>query len=49
MRTLEEIITELFNMLEKLYLDGCLSDEERKLLDELSDEYLIISATMKQM
>jgi hypothetical protein len=49
MRTLEEIITELFNMLESLYLDGCLSDEERKLLDELSDEYVIISATMKQM
>ena len=49
MRTLEEIIAELFNMLECLYLDGCLSDEERELLDKLSDEYLIISATMKQM
>ena len=49
MRTLDEIITELFNMLEALYLDGCLSDEERELLDKLSDEYLIISATMKQM
>ena len=47
--TKEEIITELFNMLEKLYLDGCLSDEERELLDKLSDEYLIIQATMKQM
>lgn len=47
MRTLDEIITELFNMLEKLYLDDCLSDEERELLDRLSDEYLIIQATMK--
>ena len=49
MRTLEEIIIELANMLERLYLDGCLSDEEIKLLNELSNEYLIISATMKQM
>ena len=49
MRTLDEIIAELFNMLEMLYLDGCLSDEERKLLDKLSDEYIIIRATMKQM
>ena len=38
MRTLDEIIAELFNMLEGLYLDGCLSDEERRLLDKLSDE-----------
>ena len=49
MRTLEEIITELFNMLERLSLDGCLSDEEEELLDKLSNEYLIILATMKQM
>ena len=49
MKTLDEIIAELFNMLEKLYLDGCLSDEERKLLDKLSDEYIIIRATMEQM
>ena len=49
MRTLDEIIAELFNMLEGLYLDGCLSDEERKLLDKLSDEYITIRATMKQM
>ena len=49
MRTLDEITAELFNMLEKLYLDGCLSDEERKLLDKLSDEYIIIRATMEQM
>lgn len=41
MKTLAEIIEELFQMLETLYVDGCLSDEERKQLDKLSDEYHI--------
>ena len=43
MRTLDEIIAELFNMLEMLYLDGCLSDEERKLeakCQKQIDDYL---------
>lgn len=39
MRTLAEIIEELFQMLESLYIAGCLDDVDRQQLDKLSDEY----------